>query len=235
MALYGGIDSKENYQPLELVNTEYLTNCFSRNLLEALLQAGEIEHATIDLIRSWEHSGFHTYVGDPIQADQEETRLFTARYLKKSAVANSRLELIEDAASPMVRIHKNTENGSIYRDLDPLDFLANLVMHVPGRREQTVRYLGKYSARSRGAERLALDTPGPLPETDPPQRTSASWARCMAQVFEFEPLRCPKCGGAMQIKAFLHDQNEITRLAKHLGIQPWRAPPPMPSPLKQAA
>ena len=223
------------FRPLESVNTEYLTNCFSRNLLNALLQSGEIKQETIDLIRSWEYSGFHTYVGEPMPAEQKEARLFTSRYLKKSAVSNSRLELIEDGVSPIVRIHKNTDDHTSHRDLDPLEFLAELVMHVPGRREQTVRYLGKYSARSRGAERLALATPGPLPETEPPVRPSPSWARCMAQVFEFDPLCCPKCGGAMQIKAFLHDQREITRLANHLGLPSWRAPPPLPPPLNKAA
>ena len=56
MALYGGIDQKGNFQPLDSVDAEYLTSCFSRNLLDALLHAGEIEQETVDLIRSWEHS-----------------------------------------------------------------------------------------------------------------------------------------------------------------------------------
>ena len=186
IALYGGVDRKGNVQLLASVNTEYLTNCFSRNLLDALLKAGEIDQELIDLIRSWEHSGFHAYIGDPIKADDTQGRLFVSRYLKKSAISESRLELIEDSSSPVVRIHKNTDDGSSHRDFDPLEFLANLVINVPGFREQTVRYLGKYSARSRGAKRLALDTPGPLPVTEPPRRPSADWARCMAQVFEFE-------------------------------------------------
>jgi len=42
LALYGGIDQKGNFQPLDSVSTEYLTNCFSRNLLDALLHAGEV-------------------------------------------------------------------------------------------------------------------------------------------------------------------------------------------------
>ena len=118
--------------------------------------------------------------------------------------------------------------------VEGLQFLAELAVHVPARREQTVRYMGKYSARSRGATRLALDRPGPLPETDPPGKPSANWARCMALVFELDPLTCPKCGGAMNIKTFIHDSKEITRIAENLGLQPWRAPPPMPD-FKHAA
>jgi len=162
IALYGGVDQKGNVQLLESVNTEYLTNCFSRNLLDSLLEAGEIEQETIDLIHSWEHSGFHAYVGDPIAANDTQGRLFVSRYLQKSAVSESRLELIEDGPTPIVRIHKNTDDACEHRDLDPLEFLADLIMNVPGRREQTVRYRGSYSSRTRGAKRLALDTPGPL-------------------------------------------------------------------------
>ena len=74
------------------------------------------------------------------------------------------------------------------------------------------------SARSRGAKRMALDFPGPLPETDSPKRPSQSWARCVAKTFEIDPLTCPKCGASMQIKAFIHSSTEINRIADNLGI-----------------
>jgi len=51
----------------------------------------------------------------------------------------------------------------------------------------------------------------------------------MAQVFEFDPLRCPKCSGFMHIKSFIRDQHEIERFAKHIGVAAWKAPPALPS------
>jgi hypothetical protein len=235
IALYGGVDQKGDVQPLESVDAEYLTSCFSRNLLDALLVAGEIEQDTVELIRSWQHSGFHAWVGEPIMPDDQHGRLFVSRYQKKSAVSDSRLELLEDGKYPIVRIHKDADDYSTHRVLDPLEFLAELLMNVPGRREQTVRYRGAYSARTRGAKRLALDTPGPLPVTEPPGRPSASWARCMAQVFECDPLVCPKCSGQMYIKSFIHDQHQIKKFAKHIGVAAWKAPPPLPPILPLAA
>lgn len=235
VTLYGGINDSGNFRPLDSVDTDYLTSCFSRNMLDALLQAEQIDQATVALIRSWEHSGFHTFVGQPIAADDADARQFISRYQKKSAISNSRLELIEDGDIPIVRIHKDTADAQAQRDLDPLEFLAELAQHVPARREQTVRYMGKYSARSRGAKRLALDTPGPLPETDPPPKPSSAWARCIKQVFEIDPLTCKKCGGKMKIKAFITDTREITRIADNLGLQAWRAPPPINPPFKHAA
>lgn len=227
LTLYGGIDKNDKFYPIESVDDEYLTNCFSRNLLNALLKADEVDQNTIDLIRGWEHSGFHVFTGEPIGGDDVEARQFIGRYLKKSAVLNSRLELIESGDSPIVRVHKKTSDSEIFKDFEPLEFLAELAQHVPARREQTVRYLGKYSARSRGAKRLAMDFAGPLPEWDPPPKPSQSWARCMAKTFEIDPLACPKCSGVMQIKSFIFDAKEITRIADNLGAPTWRAPPPL--------
>jgi len=62
-----------------------------------------------------------------------------------------------------------------------------------------------------------------------------SWSHSGFNVFEVDPLKCPKCGGEMKIKAFLQDQKEITRLAQHLGVIPWRAPPPLNQSFPQAA
>lgn len=228
ITLNGGIDPHGVFQPLRSVDADLLTQHFARNMLDALLAAGEIESETATLIQSWEHSGFHVFSGEPIATDDAEARQFIGRYLKKSVVADSRLELITKPDNVIVRIHKNTVAQQAFRDLDPLTFLAELAAHVPARREQTVRYMGEYSARTRGAKRLALATPGPLQVSEPPGRPNPAWARCLAKVFELDPLVCPKCGGTMHIKAFIQDSQEITRLTTNLGIPAWRAPPPLP-------
>ncbi len=109
--------------------------------MPALLDAGEIEQDTIDLINSWEHTGFHVFVGEPVAAEDADARQFLGRYLKKSAIALGRLELIHDAdGNPLVRIHKLTDDQDITRDLSPLHFLAELSQHVAPPRAQTVRY-----------------------------------------------------------------------------------------------
>lgn len=229
LALYGGIDSSDNFQELPTVDTDYLTTCFARNFMQALLDAGEIEQETIDLINSWEYSGFHVYVGEPVSAEDADARLFLGRYLKKSAIANNRLEIIHESGSPKVRIHKHTDDQEIVRDLKPLEFLAELSQHVAPPRAQTVRYFGEYSKRTRGAKRLALDTSGPLPDIEPAPKPNTSWARAIARVYEVDPLECPRCGGSMKIKSFIHSPTEIKKIAQNLGIQAWRAPPKISS------
>jgi hypothetical protein len=234
LGLYGALDEQGNFRQLESVELEYLIRCFRDNVLDALLQEGLIEQETVTAMQGWENSGFNVFVGEPVAAADADARQFLARYLKKSPVALARLELIETGggdpalrfvppAGHMVRITSTAKGES--KILDPLDFLAELQQHIPDIFEQTVRFLGVNSSRTRGAKRLALDTPGPLPVADPPARPSSQWARCIKKVYLADPLICKKCGGKMHIKSFVHDQKEITRLSKNLGLCPGPAPP----------
>ena len=235
LGLHGALDPDGKFHMLDSVDTEYLIRQFANYVFQALLDEELLDQQTVAAMKCWEHSGFHVFVGEPVSADNSDARRFIARYLKKSPVMNPRLELIESLDQPIVRVHKFTDNGCQSRDFDPLSFLAELSQHIPNMWEQTTRYVGVYSARTRGAKRLQLDFPGELPEIDPPERSSAYWATCMKRVFELNPLECPKCGAQMKIKAFVQEQSEIQRLCKNLGVIPWRAPPPINRPLQHAA
>ena len=167
-------------------------------------------------------------MGEPIEPEDEKARLFVARYLKKSPVSLKRLELIESGAEPIVRYRSFKENLAEHRDFTPLQFLAELSQHIPDQWEQTVRYMGTLSARTRGAKplRTPVNPVTGLSEMEPPAKPSRSWAACMKRIFEIDPLCCSQCGGKLHIKAFITDSSEIERLCKNLGVIPWRAPPP---------
>jgi hypothetical protein len=47
----------------------------------------------------------------------------------------------------------------------------------------------------------------------------------MKQVFELDPLECPKCGSQMKIKSFPQSPKEIEALCKSLKIESWIPPP----------
>ena len=50
-----------------------------------------------------------------------------------------------------------------------------------------------------------------------------SWARLIARIYEVDPLRCRRCGGPMQLIAFIAERVVIARILKHIG-EPSRAP-----------
>ena len=121
------------------------------------------------------------------------------------------------------------------KEFSPLDFMAALSAHIPNKFEQTIRYYGAYSARSRG-KRLAVEaqallegspySPLPAPLEPPTKRAvSRSWARLIKKIYEVDPLICPKCGSQMKIKAFITNTSEVARIMANLQIPNFHPPP----------
>jgi len=93
---------------------------------------------------------------------------------------------------------------------DPLDFLAEVSAHIPDPHEKTTLFYGWYSNRTRGyrkqhgllAKAEAAD-PLPSPADRAPLGVRRSWARFIRQVYEVDPLLCPRCGGTMKVIAVI--------------------------------
>ena len=213
-----------------------LAKLFEYQLLKLLLEHDVISEMVIAQLTSWKHSGFSAWLGKVIHPSDQEARLFISEYVNKAQIKNSKIEVSQDDSlfhDDVVRCHKD-ENT--YRDYTPLDYLAHLSTHIPNRWEQTVRYIGHYSARTRGKRRKELeekqpqDTPLPfvIPEEKEAEYKKSkrkSWARLIRKVFEVDPLVCPKCGQSMKVVAVIIDPKEANRISSHLGYR-YRAPPP---------
>lgn len=228
IALSGSIDHEDTFYPLERPDQKELEAAFADNVFRTLLREELIDEETVDSMKSWEHSGFGVFIGDA--SSDSERMLFLARYLKKSTVALERLELTE--AESCIRIIKSKDEPWVYRDFTPLDFLAQLSQHIPDVFEQTTRYYGAYSSRTRGAtsrKKPNWVTCSSAELEDAPKKASSTWARLIKKVYEVDPLVCPKCGGEMKIVAFIQQQREIKQLCENLGLEDWRAPPPIKS------
>jgi hypothetical protein len=48
----------------------------------------------------------------------------------------------------------------------------------------------------------------------------------MRPLYPVDPLTCAKCGGKLEIIAYLHDQVSISRILDHLGPPETAKPPP---------
>ncbi len=103
--------------------------------------------------------------------------------------------------------------------------------HIPGRYEQTVRYYGFYSNKSRGLRKKA-DTDDNIPAIIPNEMSSKefrqNWARLIQKVYEVDPLICPKCQGPMKIISFIEEIEIIEMILRHLGLWDIRNHDPTP-------
>ena len=103
--------------------------------------------------------------------------------------------------------------------------LELLCKHIPDRHEHLVRYVGWYSNRARGERAKVLEaqqpaTAAPAAEAAASEfanRAKASWARLIREVYEADPLVCPKCNGPMRVIALIDDPAVVRPILEHLG------------------
>jgi len=103
--------------------------------------------------------------------------------------------------------------------------------HIPDPGKHRALFYSYYANRVRGDR--AAEEPGEGKVEEKPakkRRCTASWARLIARVFHADPLTCRKCGGKLEIVAYLHGQVAIKqvlfsfiRCAPRL-LKPWRSP-----------
>ncbi len=136
----------------------------------------------------------------------------------------------DDSTDGMAKVLYESKDGKATKTFDALDWLAQLVTHIPTKGEQMVRYYGFYSNKSRGLrKKTGTDDQVPaLIESDvSPKEFLKNWARLIQKIYNVNPLLCPKCLGSMRIISFIEDQQIISKILKHLGLwQVKQRPPP---------
>jgi len=106
--------------------------------------------------------------------------------------------------------------------------LAEVTQHVADPGEHLIRYYGFYSNKSRGLRaKEPHATPGAegTPAAGPSAKEARKrWAALLKQVYEVDPLLCPKCGAQMKIIAFIeaHQSEVIEKILRHWGL--WEEP-----------
>jgi hypothetical protein len=114
-------------------------------------------------------------------------------------------------------------------------FLLELTQHIPPRGSQYIRRYGLYASRTKGkwpniphvmrlapagwkTERLQASDPVQSyceESTVSDQESRCTWARLIAQVYEVDPLECPRCLSLMKVIAMITDPDEIRKILRH--------------------
>jgi len=186
----------------------------------------------------WPHSGFHVHNAVRLEADDAHGILQLARYAARAPVALERLQYDARKQQVVLISDKTTGPTAGTHTFEALEFLARLLTHVPDKNEICVRYYGAYSVRRRHKWRKEgvlrdRQRPGDASLTPPRDETIPTWpalcalrrrwAELLARVFEVDPLRCLRCGGAMRIVAFILERSVIDAILRHLV---WRGRDP---------
>jgi hypothetical protein len=99
-----------------------------------------------------------------------------------------------------------SKDGRTSKTFEALDWLAQLVTHIPNKGEQMVRYYGYYSNKSRGMRKKA-GTDDQVPALVESNLSCTAfrrnWARLIKNIYQIDPLLCPKCQGSMKVISFI--------------------------------
>jgi hypothetical protein len=135
----------------------------------------------------------------------------------------------DESADGTAKVIYESKDAKTSKTFDALDWLAQLVTHIPNKGEQMVRYYGFYSNKSRGLRKKAGsdDQVAALIESEvSPKEFRKNWARLIQKIYNVDPLLCPKCLGSMRIISFIEDSEIIKKILKHLELWDVRRKPP---------
>ena len=134
-----------------------------------------------------------------------------------------------DSSDGVATVIYQSKGGTSAKTFDALDWLAQLVTHIPNKGEQMVRYYGYYSNKSRGLRKKAStddDVPALIESEASSKEFRKNWARLIQKIYKVNPLLCPKCLGSMKIISLIEDEDVISKILKHLGLWEVKQRPP---------
>jgi hypothetical protein len=202
---------------------EDLEEIFQYEVLNMLKKEGKINDAIIENMLSWRHSGLHVYISDRIYSDDKTGLGNLARYIIRACFSQEPMIYIpaEESTDGIAKVVYTSRDRKARKIFNALAWLARLVTHIPGRYEQTVRYYGYDSNKSRGMRKKA-DTHDTIPAVIPNDMSSKEfrqkWAQLIQKIYEVDPLICPKCQGQMRIISFIEELDIIEKILRHLGL-----------------
>ena len=104
------------------------------------------------------HSGFNVYCGNAIWPhNQVRGGEKLARYIIRASFSQERMTYVaaKDSSDRVAKVIYQSKDAKTTKTFDALDWLAQLVPHIPNKGEQMVRYYGFYSNKSRGLRKKA--------------------------------------------------------------------------------
>ncbi|MBU4306307.1 MAG: transposase [Acidobacteria bacterium] len=191
-------------------------------------------------MRNWRHSGFSVHNEVVIQKEDREALVRLAQYVAHASFSSEKIRYVEKTGCVMYKSNLHQGKKRNFEVLDAIESLHRVCLHIPGHYEALIRYYGHYANAARGKrKKLGLEDQAlPVVVDDAPDRKICrkSWARLIYQVYEIDPLKCPKCGAQMKIIAFILDlsacvhaqaeREEVIRILRHLQLWPIEYPEP---------
>ena len=156
----------------------------------------------------WPHSGFHVHTAIWVPEDDRAFATRLARYCARNPVALERLTYDRAAKAVTYRSDKSGGPTAGTETVDPLEFLARVLVHIPDKGHVTTRYYGWDANRPRGMREKAEPPAGGQPCSSSSSRSTRSRV----------PPAAARCGSSRSFRALVaamqgHSTDALTLLA----------------------
>jgi hypothetical protein len=148
--LEGGFDRQGRFVHLPSLDLPRLAQYFRPSMVAFFLSRSLINERLAKSMLGWTHSGFSPDMSVKIPAGSSRTREALAQYIARPPVSLSKMLVEEHGGSVLYRSEYNPYFKTNARLFPALEFLVQLLQHLPEPRSHLVRRYGLYSSRSRG-------------------------------------------------------------------------------------
>ncbi|WP_434479315.1 IS91 family transposase [Gemmatimonas sp.] len=227
----GGFPTDGTFVSWPVHETARVTEAFRRAVLRLFLRLALFDEDQAAGMLTWPHAGFHVHTAVWVPEDDRAFATRLARYCARNPVALERLTSDRAAQAVTYRSDKSEGPTAGTETVDPLEFLARVLVHIPDKGHVTTRDYGWYANRPRGMRLKATPAAAGPPAIAPaprlaPTEVARRWALLLQQIFEVDPLACPTCRGAMRVVAFMTQSSVIDQILTQLRTRAVPAPHP---------
>ena len=257
LAADGLFDKEGRFHCMPAADLGPMTELFRHRFIQVLRDGKHLSTRKAADLLSWKHSGFHIDSGgeNPIAPHDADGRKRLAEYLLRAPFSLQKITWNPDTKTVIYRSRRSWHTKRNFEVFKATDFLAAAIEHIPPKGQQTIRYYGLYSNKSRGIARpVATIVPAPpepsspdlkSPISDlesevllipaPPKATARAmrplWRDLILSVWGADPLKCPHCKGTMKRMETIVHLGEVEFFLRLLGL--WQGlislpPPPEP-------
>ena len=251
LAADGLFDKEGRFHCMPAADLGPMTELFSHRFLQILREGKHLSARKVADLLSWKHSGFHIDSGGekPVAPHDTDGRKRLAEYLLRAPFSLQKITWNPDTKTVIYRSRRSWHTKRNFEVFKATDFLAAAIEHLPPKGQQTIRYYGLYSNKSRGIAKPAAAIVQPPPEKTseqaqpeqiplipaPPKTTARAmrplWRDLILSVWGADPLKCPCCRGTIRRFETIVRPEDVEFFLRLLGL--WEGlislpPPPDP-------
>lgn len=239
----GGWNASGDWIPVPYMDTRKAEELFRHHVFRLLKDKELLSQERIKLLLSWRRSGFSIDDSVRLPLGEQKGLEDVARYMLRAPVSLSRLRWTPGDKEVFYNDSYTESKGQTARgqSIDALEFVARALTQIPQPRKHLLFYYGYYSNAVRGRrfthppKNELTDDNSPdtadEPALDPARKAALRrrWADLIRRVFEVDPLICDRCGGQLQVIAFITQPRVIRKILDHLKKRKGRNRPPPPA------